>query len=70
VQIADFSLCGRGKAKACFSNLRADQPVVFRVSADPNPNHLLARSLTEGAIVISDPNAETIFASLQTPETK
>jgi hypothetical protein len=38
------------------------------VGADPNPNHLLARSPAEGAIMLSDANAEAIFASLQTPE--
>jgi hypothetical protein len=38
------------------------------MGADPNPNHLLARLPAEGSIVITDPNAEAIFASLQTPE--
>jgi hypothetical protein len=32
--------------------------------ADPDPNDLLARQLTEGAIVISNANAEAVFASL------
>src|ERR1035437_8369696 len=40
------------------------------MGADPSPNHLLARLPAEGAIVISDPKAEAIFASLQTPETE
>jgi hypothetical protein len=40
------------------------------VGADPNPNHFLARLPAESAIVISHPNAEPIFASLQTPETE
>jgi hypothetical protein len=40
------------------------------VGADPNPNRLLVRSPGECAIVISDTNAEAIFASLQTPETE
>ena len=48
----------------------AYQPIVICVGSDPNPNHLLARSPAEGAIVISDANAEAIFASLQAPETE
>src|ERR1035437_7839461 len=58
------------ETEACFLLSRAYQPVVIRVGADPNPNHLLARSPAKGAIVISDANAEAIFASLQTPETE
>ena len=40
------------------------------MGADPNPNHLLACFPAEGAVVISDPNAEAIFASLQAPESE
>jgi hypothetical protein len=38
------------------------------VGSDPNPNHFIARELAEGAVVISDANAEAFFVSLQTPE--
>jgi hypothetical protein len=38
------------------------------VGTDPNPNYLLACEPADGAIVISEANAEAIFASLQTPE--
>jgi hypothetical protein len=47
---------------------RAYEPVVIRVGADPSPGHLLAHEPAESAIVISDANAEAIFAPLQTPE--
>jgi len=40
------------------------------MGADPNPNHLLSLLFAKGAIVISNPNAEAIFASLQAPKTE
>jgi hypothetical protein len=40
------------------------------VAADPHPDHLRARQLAEGPAVISHPDAEAIFASLQMPETE
>lgn len=46
------------------------QPIVIRVRADPDPDHRLARFPAEAAIVIADPNRETIFTSLQAPETE
>ena len=38
------------------------------MGADPSPDHFLACEPADGAIVISDANAEAICASLQTPE--
>jgi hypothetical protein len=40
------------------------------VGTDPNPNYLLTGFSTKGAIVISDANAEVVFASLQAPESE
>jgi hypothetical protein len=51
-----------------FTRSRAYQPVVIRVGADPGPGRLLACEPADGSIVVSDANAEAIFASLQTPE--
>jgi len=52
------------------SNSGACQPVIIRVCADPDPGHLLARQPAQGSVVISDANAEAIFASLQAAETE
>ena len=38
------------------------------MGAYPDPDHLLARLSAERAIVISEPNAEAIFAPLQPSE--
>lgn len=52
------------------SYLRTDQPVVVRVSADPDPSHSFPGLPAEGAIVVSDPNTEAIFTSLQATKPK
>jgi hypothetical protein len=40
------------------------------MGANPYPGHRFAGAPAEGAIVISNSDAEALFASLQTPETE
>jgi hypothetical protein len=59
-----------GAPKKSVSPFGADHPVVFRVRANPDPNHPIGRLYSERTVVISYANAEPILTALQFAEMK